>query len=596
MNFRLFAVLCFCITYNLVALSQVYDDFSDGDLTNNPTWFGDIANFIVNENLELQLNASVAGFSELYIPISLQSEQIWEIDLTMDFAPSSDNRLEVYFHLDALDIETANGYFFKIGETGSNDALVFYRLDNGISTEIARGIDGSLGSAPAKVNIQIFKNQSFFEIHTNYLGAGCNEQELMFTDDNYSYEEALYFKLNCRYTSTRVDKFFFDNISIYSPSADSVGPIAEQANLINSNEIEIIFDEPLELLSATDSGNYKINDLAISVQHINLTGPCMDRVQIKLATPIASGVNNILSISGIYDQNGNELADTQYFEMILLEEPEVGDLIISEILFNPYPGGSDFVEIFNNSDKYLLLTNLIIENVSKDESKSILEKLVLNPKTYLALSEDPSHLWQQYSPSVSANIFEQDIPSFNDASGNVSLTYGGLLLDSFDYSENLHFALIKDPEGVSLEKLDLNRSSNEISNWHSASSLVHYATPGYQNSQAEQFSNQESVLQLKNRIFSPDQDGFEDLLFLEFHLEKTGYLTTIKIFDSRGFPVRTLSNNELISPDGIIKWDGLNDEGKKVSIGSFIVHVRLFHPEGRQQIIKKTCVVSASFN
>jgi hypothetical protein len=596
MIFRLSTIIFFCITYNLTALSQVLDDFSDGDLTNTPAWTGDIDDFIVNEAFQLQLNADAAGVSNLYLPINIEAEQIWEFDIELDFAPSNDNRLEVYYHIDDPDIETANGYFFKIGESGSNDALVFYRLDGGVRTEIARGIDGSLGNDPAKVNIRIVKTQSLYEVYTNYEGLACKEQELMFSDASYDQDQANFFLVNCNYTSTRVDKFFFDNLAIYNASNDTTGPVAQSADLVNPTEIEIYFDEPLDLISSTDAMHFNLNESPIEADEITLNGLCMDKIAINLSSPIASGITNVLSISGIMDQNGNLMSSSQYFDLVLLESPGPGDIILTEILFNPFPGGSDFVELYNNSGKFLLLTDLVIENVSKGDSKTIDEKLIMSPYSYLALSENPAHLWQTYAPTTTANIFEQDIPSFNDDAGNVSLSYDGALLDSFDYSEDLHFELIKDPEGVSLEKLDIETSSNEISNWHSASSIVLYATPGYENSQSENFNEDESMISLKNRIFSPDQDGFEDLLFVEFNLSNTGYLATIKIVDLRGMLIRNLSNNELISSNGIVKWDGLNDDGQKTAIGSYVILIKLFHPDGTHKIFKKTCVVSGGFN
>jgi len=45
------------------AFAQVVDNFSDGDFTNNPSWSGTTADFIVNGSQQLQLNNTVAATS-----------------------------------------------------------------------------------------------------------------------------------------------------------------------------------------------------------------------------------------------------------------------------------------------------------------------------------------------------------------------------------------------------------------------------------------------------------------------------------------------------------------------------------------------------
>ena len=48
--------------------AQVVDNFSDGNFTNNPTWSGTTADFIVNSSQQLQLNNTVAATSYLTTP------------------------------------------------------------------------------------------------------------------------------------------------------------------------------------------------------------------------------------------------------------------------------------------------------------------------------------------------------------------------------------------------------------------------------------------------------------------------------------------------------------------------------------------------
>ena len=52
-----------------------------------------------------------------------------------------------------------------------------------------------------------------------------------------------------------------------------------------------------------------------------------------------------------------------------------------------------------------------------------------------------------------------DLPSFpNDSATIYLLTPDSIVVDKFSYSEDMHYELINDPEGISLEKI----ISNEI--------------------------------------------------------------------------------------------------------------------------------------
>ena len=47
----------------------------------------------------------------------------------------------------------------------------------------------------------------------------------------------------------------------------------------------------------------------------------------------------------------------QDIEIGLPDSVAKGDISFNEILFNPYSGGSDFVELYNKSAKILSITN-----------------------------------------------------------------------------------------------------------------------------------------------------------------------------------------------------------------------------------------------
>ncbi|MCK4287817.1 MAG: hypothetical protein KAW86_01310, partial [Bacteroidales bacterium] len=98
-------------------LSQINENFSDGDFTNNPTWVGDAGQFQINSSDQLQLNSSDAGESYLSTENYLINEIEWRFWIKLSFSPSGNNNTRVYLVSDNPDLkEPLNGYFLQFGE------------------------------------------------------------------------------------------------------------------------------------------------------------------------------------------------------------------------------------------------------------------------------------------------------------------------------------------------------------------------------------------------------------------------------------------------------------------------------------------------
>ena len=71
-----------------------------------------------------------------------------------------------------------------------------------------------------------------------------------------------------------------------------------------------------------------------------------------------------------------------------------------------------------------------------------------------------------------------DIPSYpNDSATIYILSPDSIVLNKFSYTDDMHFELIKDPEGVSLERILINsNNSNSNLTWHSAAENVGWGT------------------------------------------------------------------------------------------------------------------------
>jgi len=572
--------------------AQLVDDFSDGDFTNGPSWTGDTDDFVVNINGELQLMAPEAGESSLFTTLSYPDTIQLDMTFRLEMSPSSSNFGLIYLGLDDLDPSVANGYYLQIGESGSNDAIKLYRLDNGSEILLATASDGAIASDPAQARISVtIHPDGLWSFSTDYGLSGFNELEFEVMDDTHSFNGLNIFGIYCEYTETRKENFFYDDISIMKFEQDETGPLLTNLSVTGDKTILLSFNEKIDAVTAENLDNYIVDQGLGSP-----SGAISDGVKVFLTfdNTFLSGTPYQLAILNVEDENGNAIIPIAE-PFIVTVFPNIGDLAISEILSDPYSGGSDFVEIFNKSDKYLNLNGLIISNLAKDEQKSIDQDIDLLPGEYLCFTEDKEFLISTYPTHNADQIVEVDLPSFNNDSGNVSLSHSSAstdYIDQFDYDEGLHFELLDDTEGVSLERISLTADTQSEDNWHSASTIAGFATPGMVNSNALPTVISDGEFELVEKVFSPNSDGDNDFLIINYKLDKPGYVANVKVFDDEGFEIDQIVSNGLLATEGLITWNGTTSEGSISQIGLYIIIAELFHSDGEIKNFKKVCVLA----
>jgi len=571
-------IIFFLVFSQNLGLAQLSDNFSDGNFIANPVWEGDVNNFIVNDDLELQLNAPDAGKSFLYTSISPEESNEWSFYFRMEFAPSGSNIMRIYFALSDLDLTIADGYYVEVGETGSDDELKFYQLENGSPTLMGSGTMGALATDPSVARVKIVKTAGTWQLDINYDGGLVLTPEITISDANSILDNS-YFGLWCKYTATRTDKFFFDNIYSGVEIIDSEGPEIISSSLLSSKSLLLCFDEAVEEIATSDV----IVSPSINIASLDYHEGELNKLLISFTEDISGGIDYTLDIPSISDLTGN----TSSVEGIIfsrLETPAVGDLIINEVLSDPFPDGTDFIEIYNRSDKTLSLSGLVLINGTNGNFEVILGPNEISPDEYIAFTEDKDFLDDNYTLLDPDAVHEMDLPSYNNDEGNVSLLYFDgtniTAIDSFNYTSELHSTLLSDTEGVSLERLSSEVATNSADNWNSASEFSGYATPGYENSNRISSTSGTDIFSLDKKVFSPDGDGFEDLLIINYTLPSTGYSLSVNIYDAEGKFIRNLAESALPSVSGIVKWDGTVEEGTLASMGIYIAHFSGFHPGG----------------
>lgn len=380
----------------------------------------------------------------------------------------------------------------------------------------------------------------------------------------------------------------------FGANPDVVLPMLTEANAIDDSTVIVTFSEAIDndgMMAAIYSIN---NGITIATNQIIDS----KNVQLNLSNKLVFQTKYTVTVTGAFDCVGNVIGSNNTAVFALPEQGFASDLVINEVLFNPYTGGVDFVEIYNNSNKFINLQdwNLAnLENDSIDNYKVLTDnpKLIL-PGEFVLLTKDGQAVENDYINSITSAFLQMaTLPTYSNDEGEVYLINNlNMVVDSFYYTDDMHFALLNSEDGVSLERIDYNRPSNDETNWHSAAEGVGFATPGFENSQYMKTNTDGGEIVVSPLTFSPNNDGVDDVVNISYTFPSGGFVASIIIYDAKGRLVRNLIQNELLGISGTFSWDGINENNEKARIGIYIIFVEAFDLEGNVKSFKKTVVLA----
>jgi hypothetical protein len=389
--------------------------------------------------------------------------------------------------------------------------------------------------------------------------------------------------------------------SVDGNNSDTSPPQLLRTYNTDSATIIAVFNEPLDSVSASLLSHYSITNLTITGASVQ--PPLFNRVLIRLAAAMQKETVYTLTVSGITDCKGNTISGYNKARAGWAEEATAGDLVINEVLFNPRPNAFDYVEFYNRSKKVLDASRLFVANHNStgtvaSQRKLAEEPFLIFPEDYLVVTQNKASLQQQYLvKNEEALLILSSLPLYPDDKGTVVVLSGSSdIIDEVSYDKGWHFALINDAEGVALERIDPNNTSQDVNNWHSAASTAGYGTPTYKNSQYKTSEEVKAIVEVSPPVFSPDNDGRDDVATISYKVEERGFVANILLFDAGGRLVRQLVRNELLSLSGTWKWDGLGDKQNKLPVGTYIVFMEIFNTEGKRKIFKNTVVLGRQLN
>lgn len=524
--------------------AQIADNFSDGNLNQNPAWAGDIDSFNINAAGELQLDAAVAGAARISVAGNIPDSAVWELRFRLDFAPSNNNQLKIYLLADQADLAAANGYFLEIGETGSLDALRFYRQDAGTKTLIASGLPALVASNP-DIRLRVRRTATGGWELEAASGTGAFQAQFSTVDATYAGGPNRHFGIQCIYTASNITRFYFDDLSILPDVPDTTPPVLLSADANDANTVTVLFDEILDSLSAIDPAHYSINNGIGQAQTANLQA---DRksVRLELTNALSTGSYSLQAV-GVKDLAGNESsAQNVVFQFQKIEAAAEFDILINEIMADPTPGVGlpevEWLELYNRSDKIIELSGLRIQDATG--TPVVLPAHLFLPGTYVVLAASVNAATLQTVASgpvlgtaIGTTILNNDgdLLTLTDAAGNT--------IDRVSYTVDWHTDADKNDGGWSLERINPELPCLGRPNWQSCP-VPPGGTPGAQNASFQTTTDQEpprlvyAFPETPTSVllgFSEELNKVGAEILAEYHISPSINISNAEILPARAF-------------------------------------------------------------
>ncbi|MFP4690534.1 MAG: lamin tail domain-containing protein [Bacteroidales bacterium] len=374
-----------------------------------------------------------------------------------------------------------------------------------------------------------------------------------------------------------------------------------RAGYVDSQTILLHFDQPMDDASLEQTSHYLVSEGIGPPESVDPQGPAFSSVCLSLSRPLSEGVLYKVEVAEeITDCAGNGL-ENFVVPVAVPVQAGTSDMVINEVLFNPPPGGSRYVEIYNRSENthdlkdYLVASkdtftgNLMKPQVIREES------FLVFPGDYVVLSQDVEGVLETFETTNARAFAEVErLPGMTNRGGMVVLAGRGHgIIDELTFSEEMHLPLLVDRKGVALERLHPGRPSEDSHNWHSGAASTGFGTPGYRNAQQQaSLSDAGAVFELSSPLFAPDGSGTDDVVQILYRMEEPGYVANVLVFDRFGREVKQLVNGEAMAVEGAFTWDGTTNHGQRASLGMYVVFLEVFNARGKVQTAKLPVVLA----
>ncbi|MGJ1388513.1 lamin tail domain-containing protein [Sphingobacterium spiritivorum] len=546
--------------------------------------------YIVESNI-LQISPQSSSPAHLYSSTLPKAGMQYEIGFTSTMPLTSANYFRFYLSVNKPSASLAHqGYHLQVDGTADQHVYKLYRQNGASRIIIFQSIPLPNEKEHLSAQVIITRDQNGIWRIAVKEYEQKSFRTLLNNNGQPQVKDMLYklqpdFGIAAYFTPMRHSSLRFHYILLKAYASTDQLSIKRSA-ILNPYTISLLFSAPLDTVFMSQHSNYSFSPLK-EIRDVTTQDSI---VYLHLKDSLAKETFQININKGALFTGQQITLDTAIvLSYIPAYQAQQHDIIINEILFNPKPGGVDFVEIYNNSKEDINLQGWKIGKYTISDSAHSF------PSGHYRLLTTNSIIVKQHYPAADLNNFMQlrALPAYNNISGVVLLRKNDLTVDSLYYTENMHSPFITNKKGISLERQHYKEDTNTPGNFRSAATSAEGATPGYQNSRYSDKIFKKNYFFLSSRTFSPDGDSFEDLLLINYEIQVENAMISLSIVNDRGHMINRLIRNKSIGSSGQITWDGRTENGSPAPPGIYLYIVELYDNQGFNRTFRGSFVLAS---
>lgn len=274
---------------------------------------------------------------------------------------------------------------------------------------------------------------------------------------------------------------------------------------------------------------------------------------------------------------GDHRASNNTTRFVLTAGAAPGAAAVNEIMYDPRPGGAEYIEILNSGADTLDLAGWSVRigpGASADSFPLSSSRAPVPPGGLFLLAADTmiyaAFPWVRDAGHALAR--SSSLGLNNEGDPVALLDPSGGVVDTLAYSPGWHNPGVADPSARSLERIGSFLPSDDRRSW-STSAAAAGGTPARPNSILAAVPPAGASVSFAPNPFSPDGDGRDDFAVIRYELPVQVSTVTVRIFDVRGRIIRRLAVNEPAGARGEFVWDGRDDGAERARVGAYVVLV-----------------------